>query len=871
MSTVNKTLFTLLKIPVKEIIKQEYQLTLSQEEQAQFLISQEGSLLFDQIERLRGHFSSHIPELILVIAKKNPRQEKELRHLLNNGFTCNGTHYSRFGKSASQSKAGITAFVSDTIFQELYLITQMDAAITECVISKYEAQRCLLFSSCTVIKGYLPRIVIIGEYEKVLKDQYIRYVVNRKREITDKETGQLKTVNIREIEEGFHDIKLSPFDGCGCHEKEFALKTSEALGLNYTAYGNQIRLPFIKGYSVHVPFREIFREMGVTSITDVYGETHRVDDIDCIWNISMFKGHKIFQEKYGNNAWKQYMDTLRKYSFSLGISKYSHHVKDLNLKSRMNFQYLQCLDLWNPKYIDSFYPDHTEETAEKAKPYDILNPDNHGRILQLAAYTTDLFEKIIKGDKFYTYKFMGIKDTQDYETESSYMEAALINDTMLKDAAVKQFLHRKLKRFITEAKLGKIYADGFYHTVVGDMIGYLEYASGREVKGCLKAKEFFSETLPKGKVLSFRSPLVDPSEVNDVTLVSNHLTRKWFSYFKDQDICMINMYDLSAPQQGGMDEDGDAVFLCCDPLILDTKIDKPIIIDIEDKATAKAKKYGKEALTEYEMMTRDSRIGEITNVATSIENKYTTNEELKKYYSDLTSLLRLFQGKEIDYLKTGLRWQMNAGLRKYLKQLPWFLLYHYPSRLKTYEKLRQQNKNIDNPEQKLELNSFRSPSPMNELCDYINTWEKKKILWDNTIADTGGLILNNELELNDRKLIRQIRHLINDFTVAFKDILSRQDAEKSETDFHETDLLIQNYKAKLLEIIPDEELLANYVIKVSYLNHSINKQLAWMGFGDYIIANLKKNSPDQKAVSITEVPCNTEGSYEYLGKYYRME
>ena len=100
-----------------------------------------------------------------------------MRHILDKGFTYNGVHYSRFGKSASQGKDGITAFVCDSIFDELYMITQMDVEIEECVISKYEAQRCLPFSSCTLIKDYMPNIVIIGEYEKTLHNQLIKYVV----------------------------------------------------------------------------------------------------------------------------------------------------------------------------------------------------------------------------------------------------------------------------------------------------------------------------------------------------------------------------------------------------------------------------------------------------------------------------------------------------------------------------------------------------------------------------------------------------------------------------------------------------------------------------------------------------------------------
>ena len=183
--------------------------------------------------------------------------------------------------------------------------------------------------------------------------------------------------------------------------------------------------------------------------------------------------------------------------------------------------------------------------------YDILDSNNNGKIIELAKYTTSLFEKIIKGDKFYTYKFMGINNTEDYEPESKYLEAALVNDVMLKDPAVKQFIYRKLKKAIDEAKVGKIYCSGFYHTGVGDMIGYLQYAVGLEPIGCLKERELYSGNFDDGYVASFRSPLVDSSEVNKIRIVHNEITKKWFEHFKDQDIVMFNMYDISLPQQGG--------------------------------------------------------------------------------------------------------------------------------------------------------------------------------------------------------------------------------------------------------------------------------------------------------------------------------
>lgn len=861
--------YTLIKLPLKELISQNFNVTLSKADaiSKEYMIAQDNSLLFDQIERLRGKPSAHINELILIVAKRNPKQETALRHVLSNGFIYNGIHYQRFGKSASQAKDGITAFVCDSIFEELYRITQMDIEVSECVISKYESQRCLPFSSCTLIYDYMPNIVIIGEYEKTLQNQLIKYVTERKKEFTDKETGEKKTYLAKEIEEGYRDITLSPFDGCGCHEHEFMETVSTQLGLDYHAIGAQIRLPFIKGYSVYMPFRTILKDWGVESITDIYGTKHPIDTIDCIWNTSMFKGHKLFLKKYGNRAWTEYNNTLRKYKYKLGISKYSHHTKNLNRYTRMNFQYLQCLDLWNPNYIASY-------EKRELDSYDILDKRNDGKIVTLAHYTTDLFERIIKGEKFYAYKFLGVTDTERYEPESCYLEAALLNDTMLHDPAVKQFLYRKLQKSIDEAKVGKIYCSGFYHTGIGDMIGYLQYAAGKEPSGCLKAHELYSGNFPCGDIVSFRSPLVDPSEVNKASIVQNDITKKWLRHFREQDVVMFNLHDLSAPQQGGADFDGDIFFLCDDPIIISSKIEKNIVLDIDDKATALPKPYTKENIVEYEVMTRDSRIGEITNAATSIENRYTTKKDIQDLYSDYASLLRIFQGKEIDFLKTGFRWHMGKALQNQLKQLPYFLLWHYPDKRNTYERLKTSNKRAECEEDKLVLNAYHSPSPMNELCDYICSWEKKHILWNREkelLADTRHLILRSGADVSDKEALRIVRRTINAYADEIRRHLSLQEDPKNAAHSFCKEEIVEHFRQQLSKSLGfEEEAIANYVIHVSYSSLSISKAFAWAGYGDYIIMNLKRNTKSVQTASITEVPGKTDNSYEYLGKYYQF-
>ena len=59
---IETTQYTLVKIPIRELIKQNFSAIVSREKEIkeEYLIAQGDSPLFDHIERLRGKFSSHI-------------------------------------------------------------------------------------------------------------------------------------------------------------------------------------------------------------------------------------------------------------------------------------------------------------------------------------------------------------------------------------------------------------------------------------------------------------------------------------------------------------------------------------------------------------------------------------------------------------------------------------------------------------------------------------------------------------------------------------------------------------------------------------------------------------------------------------------
>jgi hypothetical protein len=844
-------MFELPKIKIQQIIKSNFDLTLAKQEESEFIIRQQDTPLFRQLSLIRGYETDKINELLFVEAKHNKKRTEQLKKLLKEGFKYSGKRYVRFGKSSSQAKDGITVFIDEEVYSEMMERSQLGVNIDKCVISKYESYRNLILSSCQMVKEELPYIIIVDEYEKTIPNQYIRYAIQKDIEFEDKVTKEKKIAkNQKFIEEGYRDIKISPFDGFGVHTKEISETFSNYTTSKHESVLFQIRLPFMKGVTVETDFKSFYKDKGVSQIKDVFGIWHKVDDIDCIWNTSMWKGYGIFKNAFGNEAWDKYIERINKYQYKLGISKFSHHTDDLNLYSRMNFQYLQCLDLLNPKYVKQFKDHNTK--------YDILDENNWGKIINVAKYSTDLLEKIIKGNKLYTLKFLGVNDTEEKSLQSKYIEAMLINDSMLKDPQIKKMLKRKLDKTITQLKFGKIYAKGFYHTVVGDIKGYLEYCAGLEVVGCLNAGQFFAKTLSNGDCLSMRSPLVDPSEVNKIKLVENKFTDEYLSHFENQDICMINMYDLTMQQQGGMDEDGDSVFLSNDEILVNSKIERPIIVDMEDKVSAKPVEYNLDNIVKYECNSRDSRIGEITNIATSILNQYTENEKWKKINEDNVSLLRLYQGKEIDFLKTGFRWIITKNLRKYLKRLPFFLLYNYPKKLTVYNRIKKINHDSQF-EDRIPYNAFRSPAPMNELCDYINQWERRKIDWDRSLINNGHLLIDNELDLSNKQVIKKIKKIYNEFDIELREVLDEDD---------DLEPIIEKYEVKLNNLMLDKKLLANYCIKAAYQTIGSDKVLCWSLFGDSMLHNLRINSDERKECEIVETTIG-DGN-EFLGKYYKL-
>ena len=201
-----------------------------------------------------------------------------------------------------------------------------------------------------------------------------------------------------------------------------------------------------------------------------------------------------------------------------------------------------------------------------------------------------------------------------------------------------------------------------------------------------------------------------------------------------------------------------------------------------------------------------------------------------------------------------------------MKQLPYFLLFNYPKKMNSYVKTQKKNKSLPE-EQKVKLNAYHSCSPMNELCEYICRWEKQKLIWDKSVINTGVLLINNKLKLNDRSFMAALKKLNNEFSVEWREWLFMKDNDDSVN----LNIVLNKYRSKLLEMMEDRYLLANYFIKMCYESVNTNKTLCWYVFGDEMIENLRLNSPPEKSIKISEVTKYTDGSFEFLGKYYKLD
>ena len=243
----------------------------------------------------------------------------------------------------------------------------------------------------------------------------------------------------------------------------------------------------------------------------------------CVANTRVIQQIKYFKEDGSYGDWLRYWDRFRKYNHCFGIAKWNFTQDEEPVYTRVNYQVLQDLDL----------------------PYDTFST--------LANDSVDWVEKIVGGDIFYTYCYLGMF-WDLHKPMNEYVRAIMKNPEMLKEKTVREYVVNLLSKYIDEFKCGKLWLRATFKILVPDLYALLQHAGGMEVTGCLESNEFYSNRKDgtyDGEYLIERNPHICRSEHVILKGADNEIIEKYFSHL--QNICMVNIKSITPQRLNGAD------------------------------------------------------------------------------------------------------------------------------------------------------------------------------------------------------------------------------------------------------------------------------------------------------------------------------
>ena len=322
------------------------------------------------------------------------------------------------------------------------------------------------------------------------------------------------------------EIELNACDGCGFMCPALAERWSAELGEKYIVSGICGRNAFFKGMIFTFDFHEFCKEYnGNTNITDVWGNSHNIDEIELIVTTSMLK----LWDSY--DSIDDYIEKSCKNHYSFAVTKALP--EKLENERNLNYQFIQSYDLSD------------EQIAELIKP------------------TVSEIKDVISGDVNKTILFlkgMGLNNSNIKSVENDFAKAIMIDPRMINDNYVINRLNYMLNKKINEAKIGVLKIHGNYGVIAGDPVALCQRIFGLDVPendlGLLKAGEIYSEywaDMGVKEIICFRAPMTCHNNIRKMNVADNLEARKWYKYMHTVNI--LNAHDTFCPAENGADMD----------------------------------------------------------------------------------------------------------------------------------------------------------------------------------------------------------------------------------------------------------------------------------------------------------------------------
>lgn len=213
---------------------------------------------------------------------------------------------------------------------------------------------------------------------------------------------------------------------------------------------------------------------------------------------------------------------------------------------------------------------------------------------------------------------------------------------------------------------------------------------------------------------------------------------------------------------------------------------------------------------------------------------------------------------------------------------PYFFIYNYPTLLKEYNKyIKDADSNsyreygitldemlsLDSPtkEQKEFIDYYYKLYPVNNETCVVNEicWaveeafkEPKKVSvpFDYTILKSDATYTPNEFA--------QVAAEYSKYTQELNSFIRR----KAKNDVLEQEQLLEQFKIRCLQIVPDEQALCNALLDLLY-NPKNSKTFVWENFGDVIIDNLLNRTSGYCSIPVKD----NDGNIDYCGEKFSMK
>lgn len=799
--------------------------------------------------------------------------------MFKDGFILNGEKYQRLLGTSGGVKNSTIVFVSSRLWPSIDKKINNGRDLTkEFIPAKFEAYKGLVCSSSIEVtnpedlykeQGRRSRVVVVHDVITKFKSTVIK--------LDDTDTVRPDMQIIEDYEN-----ELDNSDGYGMASPELMKRWGEDLKLHYMLPGCVIRNAFLKGAVVPINYKEFAHNHGIDTITDVWGKTYNIDEVELILTDSMLK------------LWDSY-DSYERYAYHCKNNGYTYAITkacdyELEKTRNMNYQFLQSYEF-------------TDEDIE-----------------ELIAPTVNEIDEILSGDYrktiLYT-KGMGLNEYNVQHLTGDFASALMIEPQMANDPFIIGQVRSMINKRIQDAKVGVLKVRGNYAMAVGDPYSLCQSMLGLEVTGLLKAGEVYSNewrNMGVDKIACFRAPMTCHNNIRVMNILSNNDEADEFYKYITTPI-IINSWDNFQDAENGEDFDADAnICTDCDVIVRNTK-NLPAIVCIQRKG--KKEIPTEENLFESNKNSFGNEIGAVTNRITTMFEVQSNFEKGSKEYEELDYRIKcgqLYQQATIDKIKgidckpmpeEWYTWisnkieetdspeivkekQFNRTILADKK--PYFMRYVYArenTKFREYLKKRDiecklnfhmtveelSQLEILNEKQQTFLDYFYKKLPLgignctiNRICYRIEE------LYDNVSfipkdSEFDYTIMKSNVPIKEC-LIKKIKEIYKDYKEQYncykkKCRIESIDSEESQITKY---IMTNDFKQKCIEVCPDAKMLCDILLDLCYQKGKGNKQFVWDMCGDVIIENLLEKN-DYKISYPTR---DDQGDLEFNGLKFKM-